>query len=211
MAGTVEKRGSQMILIDPAAAAPATDLGDGHTCDLPSGPPSDRNESRSLLPLFAALYSELRHRAAGHMRGMASHTLQPTALVNEAYVRLQNAGGHWDSHDHLLLAASSAMRHVLVDYFRSRTNGKRPPVSHDTDVEELACSFQERANDLSALDEALESLEEHDATMARVVELHFFGGVSMAETARMVGLPTRSLERRWSATKAWLHHQVLAQ
>lgn len=165
-------------------------------------------DTSALEPLFAALYAELRANAGRQMGGMGAHTLQPTALVNEAYVRIQRVGGPWESRDHFLLAASQAMRHVLVDHFRRRTNSKSAGERVDVELDLVASSFNDRAGDLVGLDEALKALAERDEAMARVVELRFFGGVPMDEIARIVDIPLRSLQRQWSATKSWLYSQL---
>lgn len=167
-------------------------------------------DTKALESLFVALYSELRGQARMHMGGMNAHTLQPTALVNEAFVRIQQAGGPWVDRGHFLISASRAMRHVLVDHYRRAKSLKRDGVRLDIELDAIAQSFQERASDLIGLEEALEKLERRDPVMARVVDLRFFGGVSAEEVAELVELPLRTLEREWSATKKWLYGQLTA-
>lgn len=162
----------------------------------------------ALEGLFASLYADLRLRAGRQMGGLGHHTLQPTALVNEAFVRLQRSGGAWNDRDHFLVAASLAMRHVLVDHHRSKTSSRRSGRFEPIEIETLASVFEESAHDLGALDDALSVLHRRDEKMSTVVQLLFFGGASMEEAARIVDIPKRTLERRWRVTKAWLHSQV---
>jgi RNA polymerase sigma factor (TIGR02999 family) len=160
--------------------------------------------------LFAELYADLRARADRFMRGQPRDlTLQATALVHEAclkifgHERLEGA-----DRSHLLALASTAMRSVLVDHARARGRVKRVPPGERLPIDEVHLAFEERAVDLVALDEALAKLATFDPTMARAVELHFFGGLSLEDTARVVDLPLRTLERRWAATRAWLRGEV---
>jgi len=160
--------------------------------------------------LLAVLYAELRARAERFMRGQPPHmTLQTTALVHEACLklfgqeRLQGA-----DRAHLLALASSAMRSVLIDHARARGSAKRVPQGQRVPIDEIQIAYEERAVDLVALDEALRKLATFDPQMARVVELHFFGGLSLEDTARAVEIPQRTLERRWAATKAWLRTEM---
>ncbi len=187
---------------------------------MDQGPPKNDGEVNRLLaliragepealgPLFEALYHELRAQARGQMGGLMGHTLQPTALVNEAFFRIQKAGGAWNDRSHFLLAASRVMRHVLVDHYRRRRSLKRDGHRLDLELNELAEAFSDRASDLVGLDEALAKLEARDPTMAKTVDLRFFGGVPMEEIAEILGVPLRSLQRNWAITKKWLHGQL---
>lgn len=160
--------------------------------------------------LLAQLYDELHRRAIGYMRGQrADHTLQPTALVNEAYMRLANSGSSlWSDRPRFLATASRAMRHVLVDHARRRGRLKNSPPGERTPLDQITLGFEENALDLLALDEAIDSLAERDPDMARAVELRFFGGSSMEETAKCLGLSKRSFERRWKFVRAWVFAEV---
>lgn len=160
--------------------------------------------------LFRELYAELHARAERFMRGQPpDQTLQTTALVHEACLKLF---GHerleGADRSHLLALASTAMRSVLVDHARARGRIKRLPPGERLPIDEVQLAFEERAVDLLAMDEALGKLSSFDATMARVVELHFFGGLSLEDTARAVDLPLRTLERRWAGTRAWLRAEI---
>jgi RNA polymerase sigma-70 factor (ECF subfamily) len=160
--------------------------------------------------LFRDLYDELHRRAEGMMRGQpAGHTLQATALVHEVLLKMW--GGTeppWEDRARFLAAASKAMRHVLVDHARARARDKRQPPGDRVPLDSITTAYEARAGDLLALDEALDRLAAFDPTMARAVELRFFGGLSVEEAARLLEIPVRTLERRWSAVRAWLFAEV---
>lgn len=156
--------------------------------------------------LLGELYADLRARAEHFMRGQPRDlTLQTTALVNEACLkifgqeRLQSA-----DRTHILALASTAMRSVLVDHARARGRIKRLPPGERLPIDEVCIAYEERAVDHMALNEALEQLAEFDPCMARAVELHFYGGLSLEDTARAIDMPLRTLERRWANTRTWL-------
>ena len=156
--------------------------------------------------LVAIVYSDLRRMAAKYLRSeRPGHTLQPTALVNEGFVRL--FGGTevaWKDRAHFFAVAATQMRRILVDHARTTTakkrGGRRVKVSL-TEVNGLGTSQDE---DLLALDEALSTLEGLDSRAARVVELRFFGGLSEEEAAEALGISTSTLKRDWRTAKAWL-------
>jgi RNA polymerase sigma factor (TIGR02999 family) len=160
--------------------------------------------------LMRELYSELHRRAERWMRSQPRNvTLQTTALVNEACLKiLASEEARPSDRVHLLALASTAMRHVLVDHARSRARLKRSPPGDRTELEGLAVAYEDHAVDLLALDEALRRLAEFDPPMARAVELRFFGGMSVEDTARVLGLPKRTFERCWEATRAWLRAEI---
>lgn len=157
--------------------------------------------------LFRLLYTELYGRARRQMKGQpAGISLQATELVNEAYLRLGRRGGQsWKSRQHFLATASLAMRHVLIDYFRKRN---RRSNRVNLEVEELAAVFEDRSVDLEALDAALSELREADPQMAQAVDLRFFGGVGVEETANILDIKLRTFSRRWATTRAWLFKRV---
>lgn len=170
----------------------------------------DEVEPEPQERLQADVYQELRRRAAILMRGQPrNHTLQATALVHEVFLKL---GGEQppgeEERGRFLALASRAMRHVLVDHARTRNRKKRTPDGERVLLDEVVLSYADRAFDLLALDEALERLAGFDEEMARAVELRFFGGLSVDETARIIGMPKRTLERRWQAVRAWLYGEV---
>ena len=161
--------------------------------------------------LFGLLYDELHLQAQRCMpRGKIEHTLRPTALVNEAYLRLcKGKPGIWQDEHHFLKTAAQAMRHILVDYARRKDSLKRQKGNAAVPLEDIAkMEFEERAYDMEKLDLALSKLAEFDPEMAHAVELRFFGGVSQQETAKMLHIPQRTLERRWSGTRAWLYKEI---
>lgn len=159
--------------------------------------------------LWQFLYRELHAHAARAMRAQRpDHTLQPTALVHEVWLRIEGACGACHGREHFLATVSRAMRQVLVDAARKSKAHKRTPTGKRAPLEELVVEFEERSIDLEQLDRALKTLAQADPEMARVVELRFFAGADMEEIARMVGMSKRTLERRWRATRAWLGAQI---
>lgn len=170
---------------------------------------ASRGDERAAMRLFDALYSDL-HRCAEHaMRGQRPGTLQPTAIVNEAYIRLVKGSHDWETRDHFMYTAARVMRHVLIDYHRKKRAAKRSGGERVVcELDELAREFDDKALDLEALNTALEKLAEMDEVMSRAVELRFFGGASIQETARILDLGLRTFERRWKATRAWLLAEI---
>ena len=162
-----------------------------------------------LNGLFSALYQELHARALRVMGAQNGNTLQATALLNEAYLRLKGAGGPWSDRHHFLLTASSAMRHTLIDHARSKNSSKRPGGRVDIELDTIVREFNDRAVDLLELNDALEALAERDPLMVQVVELKFFAGATMAEISTIVDRPQRSLERDWATVRNWLYGQLL--
>ncbi len=159
-----------------------------------------------LLPL---VYAELHYIAERHMSGeRPDHTLQPTALVNEAFLRL--VGGtpaDFNDRTHFLRAASTAMRRVLVDYGRKRHAAKRGSNLQVT-LDEAIAGGTGKALDVLALDEALSRLAEADARCAQVVELRFFGGLSIAEVAATLGTSVATVNRDWLFARGWLAKEI---
>jgi RNA polymerase sigma-70 factor, ECF subfamily len=156
--------------------------------------------------LMTQVYGELRRLARRYMRAeRANHTLQPTALVNEAYLRLiGQPGATWQNRAHFFAAAALLMRRILVDHARARIANKRGGLQHQVTLDEGLVSAEDRSIDVLALHEALEKLAELDARQARVVELHFFGGLTFAEIAYVLEAAERTMKRDWSMARAWL-------
>jgi RNA polymerase sigma factor (TIGR02999 family) len=156
------------------------------------------------------VYDEL-HRLAGRYlrRGQPGHTLQPTALVNEAYLRLIGQRPHdWQGRPHFVGVAAQLMRMILVDYCRRRRTHKRGGgVAQVTFDEELVVA-PDRGHQLLALDEALTALARLDERKSRVAELRFFGGLSVEETAEALSVSPVTVMRDWRFAKAWLRHQL---
>jgi RNA polymerase sigma factor (TIGR02999 family) len=160
-----------------------------------------------LLPLVER---ELRRRAAGYMRReRQNHTLQPTALVNEAFLRLVDQRNvRWQNRAHFFAVASQAMRRILVDHARSHQRAKRGGPAPAVTLDEAMIASEERSIDLLALDHALERLAALDERQARVVEMRFFGGLSVEETAEILDISPATVKREWSMARAWLHSEL---
>lgn len=177
---------------------------------VPDGTESGPLDVQQVEGLFEALYAELRARAQQVMRQAGpGHTLQATALVAEAYMRIRKSKqSEWSDRDHFLRSASRAMRHVLVDHFRAKQAGHRPAGRVEQELDLFAAPYEERGGDLEELNEALTRLESRDPRMAKAIELRFFGGLENEEIARLVGMKLRSFERRLKIAKAWLHSEL---
>jgi RNA polymerase sigma factor (TIGR02999 family) len=166
----------------------------------------DEEALNKLLPL---VYQELR-RLAGHYlrRERPDHTLQPTALVHETYLRLIDQNVSWQNRAHFFGVAAQMMRRILVDHARSRLAAKRGSGGVKISLDDALNLSDERAGDFIALDEALERLAEFDEQKSKIVELRFFGGLSIEETAEVLGIGTATVTRQWRMAKAWLYQQV---
>jgi RNA polymerase sigma factor (TIGR02999 family) len=161
-----------------------------------------------LLPLiYAQLHDLASHCMAG---GRPGDTLQPTALVHEAYLRLlPGPGAHWRDHEHFLALAAKAMRSVLIDHARRRGAQRRGDGGQPLPLEEaLLLAFEGRATDLLALEEALARLSVVSERASRVVELRFFGGLGTEEIARSLDVTPRTVERDWQTARIWLHQEL---
>ncbi len=164
--------------------------------------------AEQLLPL---VYDELRRLAAQRLaRERPGQTLQPTALVHEAYLRLVGEGEarHWDSRGHFFAAAAEAMRRILVDGARRRGARKRGARLERIDLPELAEPARDEPIDLLALDEALTKLQALHPQKAQVVQLRFFAGCSLQETAELLGIARATAQRHWAFARAWLFGQL---
>jgi RNA polymerase sigma factor (TIGR02999 family) len=161
-----------------------------------------------LMPL---VYNELRRQASRYLRReRANHTLQTTALIHEAYLKLIDQNQvEWQNRTHFYAIAAQAMRRILVDYARERNREKRGGAAENLPLEEAAFVVSEGKNvDLVALDEALTRLAQFDERQARVVELRYFSGLSIDETADILGVSNVTVRRDWNMAKAWLHQQI---
>jgi RNA polymerase sigma-70 factor, ECF subfamily len=163
--------------------------------------------------LVPQIYTELRRLAGHYMRfERKSHTLQPTALVNEAYARLvQQPQISWQNRAHFFATASHLMRHILVDYARARQAGKRGGMQRQVTLGDDLLPSQNRTVDLLILDEAIEHLAQFDPRQARIVELHFFGGLTFEETAEVLKTSERTVKRDWTMARAWLKGELSKQ
>jgi len=168
----------------------------------------DLRAAEELLPL---VYDELRKLAAQKLaQENPGQTLQATALVHEAYVRLVDVekAQHWDSRGHFFAAAAEAMRRILVDNARRHRAQKRGGGFERIDLPELAERSQNEQVDLLALDDALKKLEEQHPQKARVVKLRFFAGCTLEETAQLLGIARATAQRHWAYARAWLFGQL---
>jgi RNA polymerase sigma factor (TIGR02999 family) len=156
------------------------------------------------------LYDDLRSLADRYLRGRsAESTLQTTALVHEAYLRMaRQAPGAWKDRSHFVAVAATAMRQILVNHVLARRAAKRGGGSVRVELDHALGLFTERAPDLVALDEALKRLSAMDETQGRVVELRFFGALSIEETAKVLGISHATVEREWSSARAWLRREL---
>jgi RNA polymerase sigma factor (TIGR02999 family) len=160
-----------------------------------------------LLPL---VYDELRRRAAGHLRrDRKDHTLQPTALVHEAYLRLVDQRDvDWQSRTHFYALASRMMRRILVDHARARAAGKRPDAAMRVTLEGDLASVDPRGCDLLMLDQALSELAELDQRQAHIVELCYFGGLTELEVAAALSVSRSTVARELRSGRAWLYRRM---
>lgn len=167
-------------------------------------------DSQAEGQLFDLVYRELKAEAHRQMRDQGvGGTLETTALVHEAYLRLANITGvEWESRRHFLGVAAKAMRSILVDHARRRKARKRDPGGKREPLDQVVKAYEDRSMDLVALDAALHRLAGTDDLAARVVELRFFGGLAMSDVARVLEIGLRSAERRWSFARAWLKREL---
>jgi RNA polymerase sigma factor (TIGR02999 family) len=167
-------------------------------------------DDRALEQLLPLVEAELRRLARGYMaRERRGHTLQPTALVNEAFMRLTDARRlRWQDRAHFLGISARLMRRVLVDHARARGYQKRGGGAFKTTLDEALVVSPARSLDLVALDRALDKLEAVDARKSRVVEMRFFGGLSVEETAEALHLSTDTIKRDWRMAKLWLLREL---
>lgn len=167
----------------------------------------DRDARERLVPL---VYAELRRLARHYMKGeRAAHTLQPTALVNEVYLRLAEIDRvQWRNRAHFVATAATLMRRVLVDYARAHGRDKRGAHLSVTSLDDDHVADPGRGLDVVALDDALITLAQLDPRQSQVVELRFFGGLSIEETADALDISPATVKREWTMAKAWLYDQL---
>ena len=167
------------------------------------------NASPSDQELLELVYNELHRLASSFLRQeRPGHTLQTSALVNEAYLRLRNASSmHFEDRQHYVRIASRAMRRVLVDYARRRRRQKRE-AGERVELDRVAVIGQPNLEEYLTIDAALEKLAEVDERQAEIVELRFFGGLSVSETAEAVGVSEKTVKREWAVARAWLRGEL---
>ena len=159
-----------------------------------------------LIPL---VHDTLRRIARRQLRGeRAGHTLETNALINEAYLKLVEQSVSWESRAHFFGIASRLMRELLVDHARRRQRQKRGGGQEQISLTSSAGIVEEQTVDLLALDEALKTLSDLDPQSSRIVELRFFGGLTIEETAQVIGISTPTVERGWRTARAWLQTEL---
>ena len=165
----------------------------------------DPHAAEQLLPL---VYEELRKLAAAKLAGeVSSQTLQPTALVHEAYLRLV-APAHWDGRGHFFAAAAEAMRRILLDRARDKRRLKRGGGWRRLRLDQVDVAVDESSDDVLALDEALAKLAQEDPLCAELVKLRFFAGLTQEKAARPLDIPRRSADRYWAFARSWLYNEL---
>ncbi len=167
----------------------------------------DRDALERMTPL---VYGELHRLAHHHMnRERAGHTLQTSALVNEAFLRLvDQTNVKWNNRAHFFAIAAQMMRRILVDHARSHLYAKRGAGAVHVSLDHVGLASHDPSAEVTALDGALTKLEEIDPQQARVVELRFFGGLTIKETASAMGISVDMVKREWSIAKAWLYREM---
>lgn len=166
----------------------------------------DESAADKLMPL---VYRELHRLARTYMRReRAEHTLQPTALVNEAYVRLAKDEVNWQNREHFIGVAAHVMRHVLVDYARQKNAEARGGGLKRVEMNDDVAVAAERLEEALMINEALDRLEKEKPRQARIVELRYYGGLSVQQIASMMGIGQRSVKRDWALARVWLFQQL---
>lgn len=164
-------------------------------------------EDGAASKLIPVVYDELRRLAGSYMRReRVDHTLQATALVNEAYLKLiEQRAVNWQSRAHFFGVAAQLMRRILIDHARGHTREKRGGEQKKVSLDEVILFSEQQADELLAVDDSLNLLEKMDPRQARVVELRFFAGLSVEEAAEALGVSPKTVKRDWSVAKAWLY------
>ena len=166
--------------------------------------------SERLTELITLVYDELRRLASFYLRNeRPGHTLQTTALVHEAYLRLAGQRhARWENRSQFFAIAAQQMRRILVDYARSRRSSKRGGAAVKVSLDKAVAVSRERSADVLAVDESLTKLFALDPEQARITELRFFGGLTVEETAEVIGISPATVKREWTMAKAWLIREV---
>jgi|HubBroStandDraft_4_1064222.scaffolds.fasta_scaffold09673_2 RNA polymerase sigma-70 factor (ECF subfamily) len=169
----------------------------------------NQEAASKLIPL---VYAEMRRLAGAYMRReRGDHTLQPTALVNEAYLKLvEQRSVDWQSRSHFFGIAAQVMRRILVDHARGHMRDKRGGGQKPVPIDEALVFAPEQSEEFLKLDDALERLTKLDERQGKIVELRFFGGLTVDQTADLMGISAKTVKRDWSMAKAWLHGEMKA-
>lgn len=183
---------------------------DEFTRVLNSAADGDAHAANAMLPL---VYEELRRLAYSHMASQSpGHTLQPTALVHEAWLRMvDDENRTWNNRNHFFAAAATAMRNILIDHARKKSRLKRGGDQQRVDLEKFEISIPEMDEFILKVDEALQRLEEVNPKWARIVVMKYFGGMTNKEVAQAQEISESSVERYWAGAKAWLLNEIKSQ
>lgn len=170
----------------------------------------EQGEAKATDQLLPLVYEELRGLASQKLfQERPGHTLQPTALVHEVYLRLLGPEqASWQNRAHFFCAASEAMRRILIDSARCKQRQKRGGGHRRVELDEAVVADRNRSDELLALDEALTRLEGQDPDAAKLVKLRYFSGLTLDETAQILGMSRRTVSTHWTYAKAWLHREL---
>jgi len=173
---------------------------------------SSHGDQKALDAVMPVVYDELRRLARSYMRReRPGHTLQTTVLVHEAYLRLLGQDANWVNRAHFFGIAAKMMRRILIDHAKSHGRAKRGGGAVKVTLEEPALFSKTPDMDLVAVDDALRRLEIVDQQRAQIVELKFFGGLSVEEISHVMDLSTATINRQWAGARAWLYHELKAK
>ena len=169
-----------------------------------------RGDASALEKLLPLVHAELRRIARRQMsQERPGHTLHATALVNEAYLKLAGREGfEWQNRAHFFAVAAQVMRHILIDHARAHARDKRGGGAIQVSLNDAAVLVEDQAEHFVALDEALQTLEQIDPQKGRIVELRYFGGLSIEETADILNISPRTVRREWQRARAWLYRMI---
>jgi RNA polymerase sigma-70 factor, ECF subfamily len=169
----------------------------------------NKEAASKLVPL---VYEEMRRLAGGYMRReRTNHTLQATALVHEAYLRLVEQRSDWQSRAHFFGVAAQVMRNILIDHARGHLRAKRGGAKESVELDEALVFSEEKSEELLAVDEAIQKLAKFDPRQSKIVEMRFFGGLTVEETAEALGISPITVKRDWSLARAWLYGELQRQ
>jgi RNA polymerase sigma factor (TIGR02999 family) len=170
----------------------------------------EQGDTQAVNKLFPLIYEELRKLASYKMsKESPGQTLQATALVNEAYIRLVGSDNqNWNSRTHFFSAAAEAMRRILIDNARKKQRLKRGGVQNKVDLNKADLIIEGPSTDIIALDEALEKLAKEDRVIADLVKMRYFAGLSIEQAAEVIGISSRTADRYWSYARAWLYNEI---
>lgn len=173
----------------------------------------DEGDGKALEEVFPIVTHELRQIAHAHMRKEgANHTLQTTALINEAYLKLvEQKNVRWQNRSHFFAIASKVMRRILLDHAKKRLRDKRGGGAVHVELENACNISAEKSSEIIALNDALNRLAEVDALKSQIVEMRHFGGMSVEETAEALNIAPITVMRHWSIAKAWLRREILGE